>query len=61
VCGVLYVGAGENEKTLGFYKKNGFEYSHRVKDFFTDNYDHTIMEDGKVLRDMIYLKRELKG
>lgn len=44
---------------MKFYEHCGFTYSHTVKDFFTDNYDHKIIEDGKELRDMIYLRRIL--
>jgi ribosomal protein S18 acetylase RimI-like enzyme len=55
-CSQLLVGTGENEKTLSFYKKFGFVYSHTIKNFFIDNYDHEMYEDGKQLRDMIYLK-----
>ena len=29
-----------------------------VERFFTDNYDHPIIEDGIQLVDMVYLKRE---
>ena len=36
----------------------GFIDSHRVERFFTDNYDHPIIEDGIQLVDMVYLKRE---
>ena len=55
-CKVLIVGTGEDEKILSFYKKLGFTYSHTVKDFFIDNYDHVMFEDGVQLRDMVYLK-----
>ena len=55
----LLVGTGEAPGNLTFYKKCGFEYSHRIKDFFKDNYDHLIIEDGTELRDMIYLKMKL--
>jgi ribosomal protein S18 acetylase RimI-like enzyme len=58
ICKELYVGTGDNEKTLRFYRNNGFKDSHKVKNFFTDNYDHEIYEDGKQLIDMIYLKYE---
>jgi len=58
-CKYLIVGTGESENTLLFYEKLGFTYSHTVKDFFINNYDHKIMEDGKQLRDMIYLKADL--
>jgi len=30
-----------------------------VKNFFTDNYDHPIIECGILLRDMVYFKKEL--
>ena len=55
----MLVGTGSTAGTLKFYERCGFTYSHTVKDFFTDNYDHKIIEDGKELRDMIYLKRTL--
>lgn len=55
----LIVGTGESPATLPFYEKCGFSYSHRIPDFFTDNYDHPIVECGVVLRDMIYLKKSL--
>ncbi|MDR2516290.1 MAG: GNAT family N-acetyltransferase [Spirochaetaceae bacterium] len=57
-CKILYVGTGEDERTINFYKKCGFEYSHIVKDFFINNYDHKIFENGKELKDMVYLKIE---
>ena len=58
-CSVMYVGTGDSPVTLTFYERCGFVYSHRLKNFFTDNYDHPMFEDGKQLVDMIYLKREL--
>jgi GNAT superfamily N-acetyltransferase len=56
---VLYVGTGDSPMTLNFYEKCGFEKSHIVKNFFVDNYDHPMYEEGKQLVDMIYLKRLL--
>lgn len=55
----LYVGTGDSPMTLNFYEKCGFKKSHIVKNFFIDNYDHPMFEDGKQLVDMIYLKRAL--
>ncbi len=55
----LILGTGENEKTLNFYKKRGFTETHIIKNFFTDNYSHPIIENGKLLTDMIYLKKDL--
>lgn len=57
-CNAMLVGTGDAPSALGFYHKCGFTESHRVKNFFTDNYDHPIFEDGKQLVDMVYLKRE---
>ena len=57
-CGTLLVGTGDCPAALGFYHRCGFVESHRVRDFFTDNYDHPIFEDGRQLVDMVYLKRE---
>lgn len=56
-CEVMYVGTGDVPSSLSFYKKCGFIESHRLKNFFTDNYNHPIFEDGLQLVDMIYLKR----
>ena len=55
-CNTLLIGTGESEKTISFYKSFGFTYSHTVKDFFINNYDHEMYEEGKQLKDMIYLK-----
>ncbi len=55
----LYVGTGDSPMTLNFYEKCGFKKSHIVKNFFVDNYDHPMYEDGQQLVDMIYLKRHL--
>lgn len=55
----MIVGTGDVPSTVGFYKSCGFEYSHRIENFFTDNYGHQIIEDGVLLKDMIYLRREI--
>lgn len=59
VCHTLLVGTGESRQTISFYESCGFAYSHTVADFFTRNYDHPIVEDGKVLKDMIYLRKNV--
>ena len=55
----MLVGTGETPAILSFYEGCGFEKSHRVKNFFTDNYDHPMFEGDIQLVDMIYLKKEL--
>lgn len=59
-CDTLLVGTGDSDLTIPFYKRCGFEESHRIKNFFTDNYDQPIYECGKQLVDMVYLKRICK-
>jgi len=54
----MLVGTGDCDSILNFYHKCGFTESHRVENFFTDNYDHPMFEDGKQLVDMVYLKIE---
>lgn len=56
----MLVGTGETPAILSFYEGCGFEKSHRVKNFFTDNYDHLIFDGDRQLVDMIYLKKELQ-
>ncbi len=55
----LQVGTGESPRTVPFYEACGFRRHHIVKDFFTENYDHEIWEDGILLRDMVYLRKSL--
>ncbi|OFY44201.1 MAG: GNAT family N-acetyltransferase [Bacteroidetes bacterium GWF2_40_14] len=55
----MLVGTGETPTILSFYESCGFEKSHRVKNFFTDHYDHPIFEGNIQLVDMIYLKKDL--
>ncbi|WP_319562329.1 GNAT family N-acetyltransferase [Marispirochaeta sp.] len=57
-CKRLSLGTGDISSILSYYKKFGFVYSHTIKNFFVDNYDHEMFEDGKQLVDMIYLKLE---
>lgn len=57
---LMLVGTGDSPLTLPFYKKCGFAEHHRVKNFYTDNYDHPIFEAGIQLVDMVYLSRDLE-
>lgn len=56
---IMLVGTGETPPILSFYERCGFEKSHRVKNFFTDNYDHPMFDGDIQLVDMIYLKKDL--
>ena len=59
MCHTMLVGTGDSRQTVGFYLSCGFTYSHTVPDFFTQHYDHLIVEEGQVLRDMLYFRRTL--
>ena len=56
---ILQVGTGDSPLTIPFYEKCGFIKSHRIKNFFIDNYDHPIIECGIQLKDMVYLQMKL--
>lgn len=53
----IQLGTGETPSTLQFYRNCGFVYSHRIPNFFPDNYNHAIIEEGVQLKDMIYLTK----
>ena len=54
-----YQRQGYGRQLIAFVLEH-YKDSHRVPDFFIDNYDHPIFEGGKQLKDMIYLKRTLQ-
>ncbi len=53
----LYVGT--SPANVAFYEKLGFEPAYVAENFFIDNYDEPILEDGKPLKDMLYLVKRL--
>ncbi len=55
----MLVGTGDIPWIIQFYQKNGFQVSHKIKGFFTDNYGHPMFEDGIQLVDMVYLSKTL--
>ena len=57
---VLQVGTGDSPLTIPFYEHCGFVRHHIVKDFFLENYDHVIIEGGRQLKDMVYLRMKLR-
>lgn len=56
---IMKLGTGDVPTTLSFYENCGFKISYRVKNFFTDNYNHPMFEDGVQLVDMVYLSKSL--
>ena len=55
----IQLGTGDSPLTVPFYEKCGFVRSHIIENFFTDHYDHPIIEAGVQLRHMVYLKKEI--
>lgn len=58
---ILQVGTGDSPLTIPFYEKCGFRRFHVIKNFFIDNYDHPVYEDGKQLVDMIILRQKIQN
>lgn len=57
----LQAGTGDGTQNAKFYEKCGFKKSHIIKNFFTDNYDRPIVENGILLQDMVYFKKCIKN
>ena len=55
----MLVGTGDISWIIEFYQNNGFRLSHRIQNFFTDNYDQPMFEEGVQLVDMVYLSKIL--
>ena len=55
----IAVGTGDSPLTVPFYESCGFKRSGVIKNFFIDNYDHPIIEQGVTLCDMICFEKEL--
>lgn len=49
----IYVGTAE--MGTAFYERLGFRYAYTAEGFFLDNYPEPVIDNGVVLRDMIYL------
>ena len=55
----IILGTGDVPGILAFYKNRGFNVTHRIPDYFTNHYEHPIVEDGVLLKDKVYLERML--
>lgn len=54
---IIRVGTGDSKLTIPFYENCGFKRSYCIKDFFVNNYENPIYEDGIRLKDMVYLEK----
>ncbi|NLD50699.1 MAG: GNAT family N-acetyltransferase [Clostridiaceae bacterium] len=57
-CKTMLVGTGDCPFIISFYESCGFIKSHRIKNFFIDNYNHPIYEGEVQLVDMLYLRKD---
>jgi aminoglycoside 6'-N-acetyltransferase I len=56
----ILIGTGNSSVAqLYLYQKVGFRINKIIKDFFTNNYDEPIIENGIECRDMIILSKDL--
>lgn len=55
----IILGTGETPSTLRFYRSCGYIFSHKIPNFFTDNYPSPIIEEGVQLKDMLYLTKQV--
>ena len=56
---IIRVGTGDSKLTIPFYENCGFKRSYCINDFFVNNYENPIYEDGIRLKDMVYLEKKL--
>ncbi len=56
---IIRVGTGDSKLTIPFYENCGFKRSYCIKNFFVNNYENPIYEDGIRLKDMVYLEKKL--
>lgn len=57
--GVMIVGTDDISGNVLFYEACGFEFTHKIENYFIDHYSFPIYEDGKRLKDKCYLRKEL--
>ncbi|MBT3318879.1 MAG: GNAT family N-acetyltransferase [Clostridia bacterium] len=57
-----FMEVGTADTSIGnirFYERNGFAVTHQIDNFFVDNYDEPIYENGVQCRHMVMLQRSL--
>lgn len=56
-CKTMLVGTGDVPEMRKFYEGCGFVYSHKIKNYFIEHYDHPMFENGVMLCDKIYFAK----
>ena len=55
----IILGTGDVPGILRFYRNRRFTETHRLPNYFIENFDHPIIDNGVQLRDKVYLERKL--
>ena len=55
----IILGTGDVPGILAFYGRCGFTVTHRVEGYFTEHYDHPIIDGGVLLKDKVYMEMTL--
>lgn len=57
----LQAGTGDSPRTVPFYERCGFVRHHSIPGYFTEHYDHIIIEDGVQLVDLVCFRLRIAG
>ena len=55
----IILGTGDSPLTIPFYTKLGFKRYEIIENYFLENYNHEIIENGVLLKDLIILKKKI--
>lgn len=61
VSNIIIGTANSSMMNIAFYTKLGYQYSHRISNFFIDYYPHEIFENGLQAVDLLYFKKSSVG
>lgn len=57
--GFKYMQLGTAEPLVKYYEKQGYKYHKTIKNFFVENYEFPVIDNGIILKDMIRLIKNL--
>lgn len=55
----IILGTGDSPLTIPFYTKLGFKRYEIIENYFLENYNHEIIENDVLLKDLIILKKKI--
>ena len=57
--GIKYMEIGTSENIVKYYENQGYKCHKTIKDFFVENYEFPVIDNGIILKDMIRLIKNL--